>query len=181
MSSSSQRAAIDLERAEAALQHRARRHQSPLTFSTSRGVLRWYSRVRNKGATGPLPSTSLRHTGFDHKGNTKTEVVRVSVDGSKGVDPSDVQCAIIDIEWAIMALAKEQPGRVRALMLTVIRGDPETAQHRKTQGGVEGRILLTQEEAAVVLNANQATVSRWVGWCEMRLRPVFVDAGLIVE
>jgi len=183
MPSSSDEARTDLERAETAINERNARHPSPLTFGTPRGVLRWYSRTR--GPAGAARAVSLHTTrrvvGFDRRGHVKTEAVRVNVSGSQGLTVDDVRAALIDVSTAIERLKVRQPGRVRALELTVTHGEPQTAHKRPGPNGEGGRILLKQEEAARRLNVTQACISQWVGWCERELRPAFVDAGLIVE
>lgn len=166
----SRTAADDLARAEDARTHRQERYRSPLTFGTVKGALAFYSRQRLASSSAPTvtPRTTRRHTGFDCKGRSRWEDVRVSVDGSRGATREDVLAVLVTIHDAIRQVAAEDPGHWRAVDLTQIRGDPETGR------------LLTQKEAARKLNADQSTVSRWIGRMERGLLAPLKSAGVVV-
>lgn len=176
--SASEAAAAALERAEEARRANARRYSEPLRFGTVRGALAWYARTRGP-AQSPRGPTGLRLVqrckGFDARGVPLYEEVLAQAGGSQGVTLEDVRLGLLVMERELSRLRDLQPGRVRALSLTLLDGDPDGAARR------EGRLYLTQEEAAHRLNCSQQTVSDWIAWCERQLLRPLVEAGLVVS
>ena len=164
-----------LARAECAINVRRERYAQPLVFGSVGGCLRWYVRERNAATSvrSVAPRTTRHHIGFDCKGRSRFEEARIAVDGSRGVGHDEVLAVLVTIGMELAKVRELEPGRFRALELTLIVGDPEGASKRR------GRLLLTQAEAARRLNVSQGTISNWIGWCEIKLRGPLRAAGVM--
>jgi hypothetical protein len=151
MSSRDHTARLDLALAEQAL---ARRQQGHLTFTSVRGALSWYERTRARlqAPPGRAPRTTI------HRG---CSVLVPDVDGGRGSTLEDSLAVVATIGAACQEVRSQEPGRWRAVELVVLAG-------------------WTQKDAAKRLNCNQATVSRWIGWCEGRLLLSLRRAGVVV-
>lgn len=142
-----------LARAEAA----QRRPRGPLEFGSVRGIAAWYARSRARMGRphGLHPRTSRGSDGREYL---------VQVDGGRGGHLDDVLAGLLTVH-AILEDARggeATPQQWRAWWLVRVEG-------------------YQQNEAAEMVGASEASVSRWLGRIDRALRPTLEAAGMLVS